>query len=119
MGPEDILLTDRSIFDSELDDLIGSAMNSGASSPSRKRPAIQRDQNKRRKISRDYGEGNPSEDEHTHMHPARKAFLEQATSDEFENIPSSSKEQELVVTGGNLVPLPSPASVVRIPSGPR
>lgn len=55
MDPEDALWTDRSIFESELEGLIDSAMNSEASPHSLKRTAPQDKLRKRQKTSQDRG----------------------------------------------------------------
>ena len=119
MGPEDILWTDRTAFDSELDDLIGSAINSDASPFTRKRPAIQDASSKRQKTNGSHVKEVSWNDYSQHVHPARKPLLEQADTDELEHIESRGEGEDPFVTGSNLIPLSDDSSLGKIPTGPR
>lgn len=75
MEPQDALWTDRSVFESELDGLIDSAIKS-ETSPSLKRPAVQDHPSKRVKTEQEPEDFEPIENYSLHVHPSRKVLLD-------------------------------------------
>ena len=79
MEPSDALWTDRSAFESELDDLIDSAMGSssdGTSLPSRKRAAVQDPPSKHLRTEDDLEKPTALVDYSRHVYPSRRVLLD-------------------------------------------